>query len=285
MANEYITELPTVSSALLSDIVYAVQGYVSPSSLGTSVQETWQQVFDLFSSSLILHNAGNPNGSVAGTVYQLCIDTTNSKLYVCTTTGSTTTAVWQIYGAVLVSATQGGTGVSNPTAGTVPIANGASAFNFQALTNGQLLIGHTGTAPAATTLTAGTNISISNGAGTITISATGPGGFSWNEITGTSQTMTVNNGYIANNGGLVTLTLPSSSAVGDELAILGKGAGGWAIAQGSGQQIHVGSSATTAGAGGSLASTNQYDSIYLICTVANTTWTCEGAPQGIITIV
>lgn len=277
---EYVTDLPSASSAALADIIMAVQGYVSSSVLGTSVQMTLQQVLSLVQSNLIQSYAGNPNGNVSGTVYQLCIDTTNSKLYVCTTTGSVSTAVWQIFGAVLVSSTQGGTGVSNPTAGTLPIANGSSAFNFQALTNGQLLVGHTGAAPDAATLTAGTNIAITNAAGSITISATGAGGFSWTEVTGTSQNMTTNNGYVANNAGLVTLALPTTSVLGDELQVIGKGAGGWSISQAAGQQINVGpSSQTTLGAGGSLASTGQFDAIYMVCTVANTTWTVACAPQ------
>src|ERR1700733_1125474 len=41
------------------------------------------------------------------------------------------------------------------------------------LTNGQLIIGSTGAAPQAQTLTAGTGISITNGAGSVTVSATG----------------------------------------------------------------------------------------------------------------
>lgn len=45
-----------------------------------------------------------------------------------------------------------------------------------ALTNGQMLIGSTGNAPVAATLTAGANVTILNGAGTITISATGGSG-------------------------------------------------------------------------------------------------------------
>lgn len=45
-------------------------------------------------------NAGNPNGSVAGTASSsgvlpsMCWDRTNAVMYVCTTTGTTTTAVW-----------------------------------------------------------------------------------------------------------------------------------------------------------------------------------------------
>ncbi len=286
MSNEMITQLPTVVSAQLSDIIYAVQGYVSPASPGTSVQETLQQVANLMISQAILSNAGNPNGSVAGNVYQLCYDTTNSKLYVCTTSGSASTAVWTLIGANVVAPVQGGTGVSNPTSHTIPVAEGSSNFSFLGpLTNGQLLIGNTGNNPSPATLTAGTNISIVNAAGSITISATGAGGFGWTEVTGTSQNMASNNGYIANNGALVSLALPTVSVVGDQLAIIGKGAGLFSITQGASQQIHVGSSASTLGAGGSVSSTNQFDSIYLVCTVANTIWTVLSGVQGNFTIV
>lgn len=96
MATEKMfTELPTVSSPQLTDIICAVQGYTSPSNLGLSVQESLQQVYNLFQSNVILVNAGNPNGVVAGTTYQLCWDTLDDILWVCTTTGSASTAVWQ----------------------------------------------------------------------------------------------------------------------------------------------------------------------------------------------
>ncbi len=253
MANERITDLPEVVNSDPSDIIYAVQGYVSPSNPGLSVQQTLQQVLNLSLSNTILNNAGDPNGSVAGKTYQLCQDTTNDILYICTTTGSASTAVWK-------------TVVGN-------------------MTNGQLLIGSTGNSPVRATLTAGDNIIITNSAGGITIAAAGTAGFGWTEVTGTSQAMAVNTGYVANNGSLVTLSLPTTSAFGDVVAVTGKGAGGFSITQGSGQQIHLGSSATTLGAGGSLSSTNQWDSIKLVCIVANTIWTTDGAPQGIITVV
>lgn len=43
-----------------------------------------------------------------------------------------------------------------------------------ALTNGQLLVGSTASAPVATTITAGSNITVTNGAGSITIAGTAP---------------------------------------------------------------------------------------------------------------
>lgn len=110
-------------------------------------------------------------------------------------------------------------------------------------------------------------------------------GFSWFPITAASQAMTRNNGYISNAVGLVTLTLPVTSVVGDLISVVGQGAGGWLIAQGAGQQIQIGSANSILGAGGSVASTNQWDSVDLVCVVASTIWVTRGGPQGILTIV
>ena len=100
----------------------------------------------------------------------------------------------------------------------------------------------------------------------------GGGGITWNTVAGTSQSAAVNNGYIANNASLVTITLPASSSVGDMIEIAGKGAGGWTIAQNSGQVIHMDGVDSTTGTGGSLASTVRYDAVRLLCITANTDW-------------
>lgn len=152
------------------------------------------------------------------------------------------------------------------------------------LTDGQIMIGDTGGSPVPATMTAGAGMSIVNAAGSITFISTG-GGYTWNEVTGTSDTLDVGNGYIANNAGLVTLTLPAAAAVGDTLAVQGKGAGLWLIAQNAGQTVHFGASDTTTGAGGSLAATNRYDSLELVCITANTDFAILTGPQGILTVV
>lgn len=162
-------------------------------------------------------------------------------------------------------------------------ASGVPAMT-SSLTNGQIIIGSTGATPAVSTLTAGTGITIGNTAGTITIS-TGGAGYSWTEITGTTQAMVASNGYILNNAGLVTATLPATSSIGDTLILQGKGAGLYRIAQNAGQTIHFGSSDTTTGVGGYLEATNRYDSIELVCITANTDWAVLSGPQGSITIV
>lgn len=345
MANEKFTELPTVVSSTLADIIAAVQS-------GTSVQQTLQQVFTLNLANTILHNSGNPNGSVAGVVYQLCWDTSNSVMYVCTTSGNAATAVWTGAGSVTfpISLANGGTGASLAAnvggivwsdANSMEILSGVAAANrallsgnlatpawstatypatttinqllyssaantitglatansatlvtnstgvpswTASMTNGQVLIGSTGATPVLANLSAGPGVSISNGAGTITISGTGSG-IGWTEVTGTTQAMVADAGYVANNGSLVTLTLPVTAAFGQANTVIGKGAGGWLIAQNSGQHIQIGSSSSTVGVGGSVASTNRFDSIEMICTTANTTWTSSGGVQGNLTIV
>lgn len=98
-------------------------------------------------------------------------------------------------------------------------------------------------------------------------------------VTGTSQAGATNTAYVTNNAGLCTVTIPSTMAVGDEFRVIGLGAGGWKIAQNASQLINFGNQVTTTGTGGSLSSSNQFDTIHLKCTVANTTWSVV-AVQG-----
>ena len=106
----------------------------------------------------------------------------------------------------------------------------------------------------------------------------------WVNVTGTSDALETNKGFMANNAGLVTLTLPSTASFGDIIEIAGYGAGGWAVAQNASQTIHFGNTDTTTGVGGSLSSTNRYDQIELLCTVANTDFVVRSS-VGNITIV
>jgi len=138
--------------------------------------------------------------------------------------------------------------------------------------NGQLLIGST-VSPniRVATLTPGAGISIVNGAGSITISATATT-FPWNVISA-SQTLAVNNGYICvSPGGALSLALPATSALGDIIEVTLDGATSWAITQAAGQQIRFGNIQTTAGAGGSITSTLPGDTIRMVCQTANLKW-------------
>lgn len=46
--------------------------------------------------NVMLNHAGNPNGSVAGVLNWFCYDTVGKNLYICTSSGSTSSAVWTI---------------------------------------------------------------------------------------------------------------------------------------------------------------------------------------------
>lgn len=172
---------------------------------------------------------------------------------------------------ILYSPTTNTVGGLPSIARSVLTTNSTSVPTWVPLTNGQLIVGSTAGSPAAATLTAGAGITITNGSNSITIDATA-GGFTWNNVTGTSATMAKENGYQSNNAGLVTLTMPSvaSSTFGDTIIVAGLGAGGWKIQCVATQLIHFGSGVTAAA--GSISSTNRYDSIELVCSSTTTEW-------------
>ena len=119
---------------------------------------------------------------------------------------------------------------------------------------------------------------------TLTVNVTG-NGLSWTRETLNAVPCVINHGYIPTNVGITTFTLPITSAVGDVIAIAGESAAGWIIAQNAGQNIQISSDASSVGIGGSASSTNQYDSVCLVCRVANTTWHAYIPPVGVLKLI
>lgn len=149
-------------------------------------------------------------------------------------------------------------------------ATSSTLSNTNVGTSGQLLIGGT-TSPAFATVTGTGGITFTTGNNTLQINGTG-GGLTWTVVTGATQAMTSNNGYIANRAGTVAFTLPTTSAVGDVIAVTGiNTATGWSIAWTTNQQIFFGTATTTVTTG-SLASTNIRDTVYIVCVIQNLTW-------------
>lgn len=150
----------------------------------------------------------------------------------------------------------------------LPIGSGGTGVTATP-TNGQLLIGD-GSGFTLATITAGANISVTNGVGSVTIAGGGSGGYAWSAITA-NQSAVAGQGYFV-TANAVQVALPATSAVGDSFQVSLDGGTSWTITQAAGQQIFSGSSSTTAGAGGSLASTAQGAVVELVCRVANTEW-------------
>ncbi len=202
----------------------------------------------------------------------------------CTVSGSVSTGIVPTQLTFLTTNTSGSllTAMTISNAQIVTLANalpvGSGGLGITSTpSNGQIPIGN-GSTYTANTITAGTNISVTNGSGTITISATGSASFSWASIAGTSQSAVVQTGYIPTNAGLTTITLPTTFSVGDRISVQGQGSGGWRITAGASTTVQVGSSATSSG--GTISSANRYDSINLIAIVSNTTWATLGGPQS-----
>lgn len=169
------------------------------------------------------------------------------------------------------------------TIGGITTANSATMYTTTtgvptftgSMTNGQLLVGSTSANPVLATISSGTGISVTNGAGSITIASTGVGSLVWNDVSGTSQAAVVNNGYIISNASQTTVTIPSTAAEGSVFAVQGKGAGGWILRMNTGQTCHFGNTATSSA--GSLTNTNQWDSVTIVCVTANTTFAVTSA--------
>jgi hypothetical protein len=171
-------------------------------------------------------------------------------------------------------------------------AKGAGTFNIFTQSNGMTLYTGTGnqhqTNFAFANTSANRTATFQDSSGTVAwLSDITGGSVTWNVITGASQAMTTNNGYVANRAGTaVAFTLPTTAAVGDVLPIIGINTGGWSLAQASGQSVQIGATTSTVGAGGSVTSQAGTDSVYLICVVANTKWAILGGPQSLgLTIV
>lgn len=112
----------------------------------------------------------------------------------------------------------------------------------------------------------------------VTLAGVGPrgvpgasgGGVAWSEVTVTSQPLQINSGYVMNNASRVTGTLPAEAPQFSVIRVVGKGAGGWKVAQNAGQTIHFDGDDTTTGSDGYLASQGTFDCIDLLCITADT---------------
>lgn len=126
-----------------------------------------------------------------------------------------------------------------------------------ALTDGQILVGSTGNAPVAATLTAGTGVTITNAAGSITIDADNNGTVTSIDVSGGTTGLTTTGGPVTTSG-TITLTgtlAPSNggtglTALGTSNQVLGVNAAGdtaeyKTIAAGTGMSVVHGANVVT----------------------------------------
>lgn len=233
------------------------------------------------SNVTFIRGSGAPvpkNKQAAGTLY---FDTVNQLWYISCgyfqdpIIGEFT--LWQVIGnpalTIPIPIASGGTASTSFNINGAVISGSTTTSPLTSLTmsNGQLLIGATGAAPAVSTITAGAGISVVNGANSITISAS-TATVIWNNISA-SQALAVNQGYFVDaTGGAISLSLPATASVGDTIRVykVDSSVNQVKITQGAGQSIQLGSSASTTGVAGYIESTAIGNTVELICQTANT---------------
>lgn len=127
-----------------------------------------------------------------------------------------------------VSVPNGGTGATSFTAHSILLGEGTSAISaLGAATNGQLPIGSTGADPVLATITAGTNVTVTNGAGSITIAAnTGAASFNYTAVNHAASPYTVlsTDYYIGADvtAGVISILLPNAPSTGRAFVVKDK---------------------------------------------------------------
>lgn len=214
--------------------------------LNTSGQNVWMQTQPAGVWSELAASGANVD-SVTGTTNQILASPTTGNV-VLSLVGPYTPATYTAHGVLIGE-------------GTSSIAATAAG------SNGQVLLGSTGADPAFGTLTTSTGIAFTTGAASLAID-TATGGYAIVDQTSASVTLVKQTAYVTDNGaGLVTYTLPlaASATRGMFYKVEGFSSGGWKIAQNALQTIHFNSSDSTTGVGGSIASTNRYNCVTLMC--------------------
>lgn len=153
---------------------------------------------------------GDSGGALTGAAFTFTGGTTGLTF---AGAGSTETL-----GGTLVVA-NGGTGRTTLTNHGLLVGAGTSAITqLGDATNGQLPIGSTGADPVLATITAGTGISVTNGAGSITIAATGTTNLTYTSVNHAASPYTVlsTDEYLSVDcsGGTVTLLFPNAATSG-----------------------------------------------------------------------
>lgn len=218
------------------------------------------------------------NFNILGTANQILVTGVGSTETL-SLIGPYTPATYTAHGVLVGEGTSSIVALAVGTDGQVLTGNSAADPSFQAigsksgLTAHGVVLAQNASAFTATAAGAVGTVLAGNGAADPTFQAIPA--LNVVDVTGTTQAMAVNTTYIADHpSALVTFTLPATAAQGTELTIAGNGPGGWQINQNAGQVIKMNGNTTTVGTGGSLSSTNRYNSVTMLATVggASTVW-------------
>lgn len=249
-----VTDAAATSGYVLTGNTASLPTFKAVTAIGVVTELSTDSGNALPSSGVIeIHGGSNINTSGSTNIVTVNLDNTVSV------SGSVTAGTGVVATAGGLTATAGGLTV---TAGTITtpftsygalVSNTSGVITDTAATSGYVLTGNTGSIPTFQALPPSTAY------------------ITWVDQTSSTVTMSVNTGYVMDDGStLITATLPSIAALGNTITVQGFGSGLWTIAQNANQMIHFGAITTTTGTGGSISSNGQYDSVTLVCVKTNT---------------
>lgn len=223
---------------------------------------------------------GNSGITMASDDKILILDTSNNNALSytpfssITVVGNIASGTWN---GTTIGVTKGGTGLTSATQGDIIYASAADTWAKLAKnTSSTRYLSNTGSSNNP----AWAQIDLTNGVTGVLPNANG-GGMVWNTASGTTLSAAVGNGYVCTNASQNTVTLPATAAVGDRVALVSQGAGGWKLTANTGQTIKGLNDTTTSA--GNIVHANQYDTIEVICVVANTTWVINHFVSALLT--
>lgn len=217
--------------------------------------------------------------SVTGTANQILASPTTGNV-VLSLIGPYTPATYTAHGVLIGEGTSSIVATTAGTTGQVLTATTSADPAFAAIgtnsgltAHGVLIAEGTGAFAATATGSSGQFL-ISGGASADPIWQTATPQLTVTPVAGTSQAMTSNHSYIANNSSLTTFTLPATSAVGDILQIVGSAlnTGGWKVTYTTSQIIWGPAGSSTVTTGNAASATAAAQVMTMQCVVANTTW-------------
>lgn len=254
-------------SGLTANTISATTWYGLPSSSFSGGTVTGPTDFtNGLTANTITVISGLTATTVSATTYQN-VNAVTGGTYDSGTGTITLSGTGNVNGNTITGLSSGGSFTGGTVSGATNFTGGVTAntLTVSAATNPVKFVGLQSASDTSVLTIDGTGV-----VHTIPTSSLGGGGITWQYAT-SPITASTGNGYITT--GTTSIALPTLAALGSAIDVISASDNLFTITQGASQLIRFGIITTTQGAGGTLVSQNNGDSIRLVCTSANTIFT------------